>query len=359
MVIGMSAYSSLVAGPIVQSPLSGEALAALAAVPLGHAIDLASYFPLGREEATDALVVETRRHLGGCLLGIETALQLATGEAGEDFSGLSAPVCWSMVNVRPTLVSPHLLGHMRMRAGTALILRDNGGPDGDEGAVADDLFAHENARDAEAAALLAMAEGRWAMAGGEWQPMRADLPAEYFAELLWTAVACLSFAAEGVAGHGAFERFERAGHVVLARHDEAANPLACADRLVRQMGADADRPDLPGAALAQRRFLLFVALTARRLTLESERLLALLLTGKVEEIAALCAAWGGSGEDLRHLLLLLRAARPSFTDRAIVAAAEAFGKGGVTSGSCDIVLQRLRTPAMLRAKLALLDKAAA
>lgn len=357
MVTGMSAYPPLAAAAVVQSPLSGEALAALADVPLGHAIDLASFFPLGREEATDALVVETRRHLGGCLLGIETALILATGEAGQGFSATSSPICWSMVNVRPTLISPQLLGHMRLRAGTSLILRDNGGPDGDDSAIADDLFAREDERYAEAAALLAMAEGRWAMAGGEWQPMRADLPAEYFAELLWTAVACLAFATGSVTEHGALERLERAGNAVLARHDEAANPLACADRLVRQMGTDADRPELRGIALMQRRFLLFVALTARRLNIESERLLGLLLTGKVEEIAALCSAWGGSGDELRHLLLLLRAARPSLTDRVIVAAADTFAQHGVASANRDFLL-RLRTPAILRAKLALLENTA-
>ncbi|MET0249319.1 MAG: hypothetical protein ABW164_06280 [Sphingobium sp.] len=355
----MSAYPSLAAGPVVQGPLSGESLAALAAVPLGHAIELASYFPLGREENTDALVVETRRHLGGCLLGIETALQLAMGAEGDGPSGLSAPLCWPMVNARPTLISPPLLGHMRLRAGASLILRDNGGPDGDEGEADDILLSDGEGSRAEAAALFAMAEGRWAMAGGEWQPMRADLPAEYFAELLWTAIACLAFAAEWAERPGALERLERAGHALLARHDEAANPLASADRLVRRMGVAADEPELPGRALAQRRFLLFVALIARRLAVESDRLLALLLTGTTDEIAALCAAWGGSGADLRHLLMLLRAARPSFTDIAIVAAVDGFGQGERTSDRAEAWLQRLRAPAMVRAKLALLDKAAA
>lgn len=350
MVIGMSAYPSLAAGPNVQSPLSGESLAALAAVPIGHAIELAAYFPLGREEATDVLVVETRRHLGGCLLGIETALQLA---AGEEDGGLSGPVCWPMVNARPTLISPPLLAHMRLRAGASLILRDNGGPDGEAEEAAESLFLQEEGDHAEAAALLAMAEGRWAMAGGEWQPMRADLPAEYYAELVWTAVACLSVAA----GAGALERFERAGHVLLSRHEEAANPLACADRLVSQMAEQADRPDLPGDALAQRRFLLFVALTARRLDIESEQILALLLGGTIDDITAFCVAWGGSGTDLRHLLLLLRPARPGFTDRKIVTAAERIAQDESALGRDDAWLQRLRVPAMVRAKLALLDRA--
>lgn len=354
MVIGMSAYPSLVAGPIVQSPLSGESLAALAAVPIGHAIELAAYFPLGREDATDALVVETRRHLGGCLMGIETALRLA---AGDEAGGLSGPVCWPMVNARPALISPPLLAHMRLRAGASLVLRDNGGPDGEAEEAAESLFACQDDDRAEAAALLAMAEGRWAMASGEWQPMRADLPAEHYAELLWTAVACMAVATEDAASAGALERFERAGHALLARHDEAANPLACADRLVRQMATEADRPDLPGEALAQRRFLLFVALTARRLNVESERLLALLLGGTLDDIADFCAAWGGSGKALRHLLLLLRPARPAFTDSRIVAVTERFAQVQPTFEADPIWLQRLRAPAMVRAKLALLDRA--
>src|SRR3546814_8201215 len=81
---------------------------------------------------------------------------------------------------------------MQMRGGISLMLRQFGGPDGGSGeSEADSLFPADDPALGEALAALMLAEGRWLLTAAEDQPMQPDLPAGFFAELLWTAAACL------------------------------------------------------------------------------------------------------------------------------------------------------------------------
>lgn len=357
MLAGMSAFSSLIGPTMADSWPMARAMAGMSAVPVGHAIDLAFFFPDEGQERHDALMADTRRHLGGCLNAIEISLRLLLEERPEIAAALAQwpdPVCWPTLCAQPTLLGPALLAHMQMRAGVSLMLRQFGRNDGDHGGESDmgDLLSVDDPAVGDALAALALAEGRWLMTSGEDQPMQPDLPAGHYAELVWTAAACLAAVAQrcGLAEpETVLPAFEAAGRALLARHDEAAGPIAAADRLVHLLGERADAPDLMGAALSQRQFLLFAALAGRRLHMDSAQVTDILVMGPVGQVAALCRALGGSDMDYRHLLLALRPVRPSLSDATIVG--EAMRYQDLSEAQADATVSALRAPAALRAKL--------
>lgn len=357
MFAGMSAYPSISGSTRADSWPVAKTMAGLSAVPVGHAIDLATLFPMQGQERHEALIVETRRHLGGCLTAIETALRLLIAPGSHAALALAPypdPLCWGIVSAHPSLIGPALLLHMRMRAGVALMLRQFGRPNSDlpDSIEAGDLLPGHDPQVADAASMLALAEGRWSAAGAEEQALRPDLPAEQFAELLWTAIACLTSVVErstAPAPNGAVLDLEQAGHALLAQHDEGAGAIAAADRLVLQLGVRADEPELLGRALAQRRFLLFAALAGRRARLSTGVVVDILLSGPVSEIAALCRTLGGSDADYRHLLLALRPVRPMLTDATIVTEAERYE--ALEEAQADGEIRALRAPIALRVKL--------
>ncbi|WP_084733200.1 DUF2336 domain-containing protein [Sphingobium chungbukense] len=356
MLACMSAFSSLIGSTAADNWPMAQVMAGMSAVPVGHAIDLAFFFPDDGRDRHDALMAETRRHLGGCLTAIEIGLRLALEQTPEIAAALEQwpqPICWPTICGQPTLLGPALLAHMQMRGGLSLMLRQFGRPDGDHGeSEAGPLFSADDMSIGDAMAALTLAEGRWLTTGAEDQPMPPDLPAGHFAELLWTATACLAAVAQRsgtVDPDAVLPVFEAAGQVLLARHDEATGPIAAADRLVRSLGERADAPELMGAALAQRRFLLFTALAGRRLRMESLQVADILVMGPVGQVAALCRALGGSDSDYRHLLLALRPVRPSLSDTRIVG--EALRYQDLTVEQADAAVSVMRTPVALRAKL--------
>src|SRR3546814_16051284 len=83
MLAGMSAYSSLIGPTRADCWPMAQVMAGMSAVPVGHAIDLAFFFPDDGRERHDALVAETRRHLGGCLTAMAIGLRLALRETPE------------------------------------------------------------------------------------------------------------------------------------------------------------------------------------------------------------------------------------------------------------------------------------
>lgn len=356
MLAGMSAFSFLT-GPTAGDcwPMA-PAMAGMSAVPVGHAIDLAFFFPDEGRERNDALMAETRRHLGACLTGIEAALRIKLAREPEIASLLAQrpqPLCWPTICAQPTLLGPALLSHMQMRAGVTLMLRQFGQPDdGTDYGEAEAILPIDDPGIAKALAALAMAEGRWLAVGAEDDPMLADLPAEHFAEVMWTAAACLAAVVQRSALSGAdaiLPVFEKAGWALLAEHDETASPIVAAERLVRQLGDMADGPELLGGALGQRRFLLFAALAARRLRMTASHVADILMMGPVTELAALCRALGGSDADYRHLLLALRPVRPSLTDMVIISEADRYQ--ALSHAQADATVNTLRAPKALRAKL--------
>lgn len=355
MLAAMSAFSFLTGPTAADSWPAAPVLAGMSAVPVGHAIDLAFFFPNEGRERHDALMAETRRHLGGCVAGIEHALRFALDRP--DVTTLLAQqpkaICWPTICAQPTLLGPALLSHMQMRAGVTLLLRQFGQPDDrlDE-TEAEIIFPTDDPAVTEALAALAMAEGRWLTLGGEDEPMQPDIPAEHYAELLWTAAACLMAVVQRTSLLDAGEilpAVEKAGWALLAEYDESLSPIAAADRLVRRLGERADMAELLGAALGQRRFLLFASLAARRLRMDSAHVADILVMGPTPELAALCRSLGGSDADYRHLLMALRPVRPSLTDAAIIVEAERYQ--ALTEAQADGLVNALRAPRALRAKI--------
>lgn len=354
MLPGMNAYSSLAGSTMADSWPMTRVMAGASAVPVGHAIDLAFLFP-GDDAPHDALIAETRRHLAGCVTAIELALRVSLDHAGDVARALdSVPdgASWSLLYRQPTLLSPALVGHMRLRAAVTLMLRHGEQADGDrriETGV--DPVASDPALQ-QMASALALAEGRWSARGGEGQPMRPDLPAELFSDLTWSVAACLAVEARSHAPEGAgrmIVAFERSGWALLADHDESVSPLPTAERLVRQLGDRADDPALIGVALEGRRFLLFAALAARRVRMPIVQVIDMLLCGPVDQLAVLCRALGGGDADYRQLLLAMRPVRPVLTDRRVVAEADRYG--ALTGQDADMAMAALRTPGAFRAKL--------
>lgn len=353
----MSAHSSLTGTVMAGSWPMARVMAGLSAVPIDHAIDLAFFFPDQGQVRQESLIAETRRHLGGCVAAIETALRLSLGHVPDVASALDrlpGPAAWAMIQAHPTLIEPALLMHMQMRAGVTLMLRQFGRADAEQQDAIDvdrAVFADDPAL-GEAFSALMLAEGRWLAAGGEDTPLRADMPAEYFAELLWTVAACLTRIAQQTMPDGEdrlLAAVDRSGWALLADHDEAACPIAQADRLVRRMGAQADAPELLGQLLGQRRFLPFVAVAARRLHLASDLVARMLVLGPMAQVAMLCRALGGSGGDYRHLLLSLRPVRPFLSDAIIVMESERYEV--LTECEADAAISALRTAPAFRAKL--------
>jgi hypothetical protein len=357
----MSAYPShdgSTAAGLSPFVASGES-----APSIEHAIDLALIFSNGWGDRSEALVAETRRHIAGCAHAIETALRLSLGSdivLSSALARLPDPLCWPTICAKPNLLEPALLRHMRLRAGVGLILRQSGRANDGSDHVAGPLLEADDPALIDMLSLLAMAEGRWATPGSEHQPMRPDLPAEYFADLLWTVVAILARALEPQLLPGAtspLPALTAAGHGLLARHDETLGPLAIADRLASRLGEAAKDPGLASRAIGQRRLPLFAALAGRRLRMDGASVIALLLTEPAAHVAALCAAMGASGVEYRHLLLALQPARPTLTDACIIAASEGYAE--LDAAGMEGAMNVLSAPAPLRAKLDQLKRASA
>ena len=163
MLPGMSVHPSLAGSIMADSWPMANVMAGMSAVPVGHAIDLAFFFPVEDRARHDALIAETRRHLGGCLTAIETALRLALADEpaiGAVLARWPQGVCWPTICAQPTLLGPALLAHMQMRAGVSLLLRQVGRSDGEQVDQPDvDLILSPDASDAEAPDTLLGGDG--------------------------------------------------------------------------------------------------------------------------------------------------------------------------------------------------------
>lgn len=339
-------------------------IASASTASMAHAIDLARLFGGQGEGWSDALVSETRRQLGGCVTAVEMELRLALEQDAGMAAALAALpslLVWPAVLHNPGMVTPILLAHMRVRAGLALLLRQVGHADlSDDAEDAGEAIAFSSDPDTEirnAAIQLVMAEGRLAMAGAEDRPIRPDVPAEQYFELVWMTTAALGAAVlqnSLLTNPIALAALQDTARAVLARHEEAQGALAIADRLVWLLGARAEAPDLLGRALVERRHLLFAALAARQLGLETGQLVQALVAGPIGHVAAICHALGGSAPDYRHLLLALRPVRPALTDAKVIALVADYGV--MRDEEADSIVAQLRAPEELRAKMALLTQ---
>ncbi|MET0363383.1 MAG: DUF2336 domain-containing protein, partial [Sphingobium sp.] len=128
----------------------------------------------------------------------------------------------------------------------------------------------------------------------EW-PMRADLAAEAFADLVWAASALLIeglTARMGIDHGAAMPVLARAAEMLIARHDEQSGPFARA-ALVAAIVRDEDAVrSLAEQAALRHDLLLLAALGGVRAGVPLEQALALLIDGTAEERAALAHVLG-------------------------------------------------------------------
>lgn len=324
-----------------------------------HLIDLSHFFASEGRTWPDAMTSETRRHLAGCLASIEASLLVILREnpMGRWATALEGPMVWIAVQRHSHILSPELMAHIRLRAAVSLLagrsIRGDGDPAAGTAQGTAWLIDDSDQAVIEMASALTLAEARWMGQGADAIP--ADLPAEHFAELVWTAAAVLgtTLYRAGLADqNAAMAAMTDAAFALLARHDEAAGGFALAVRLARLL-RDRDRhAELLGQALTERRYLLFAALAGELADVEMEAVLDVLVHGSDAALAALCKALGGTGSDYRHLILDLRIVRGERDDPALVRLAQAYD--GLSQEDVVAQTEALRRPAALRAKLAMI-----
>jgi len=245
-----------------------------------HDADLARLAEGGSGRWTDALLAETRFHLAGLMNAVELAigLELADGPAEALPAQLGAGYARQAIETKFALLSPELLGHLRRRAAVSLLLRHNQVPAAQSSLT---LSADQggNNRYLDALAALTMAERNWHGPMLLDAPMRPDLPAEHYHDLVWTVAALLVGGGErlmGEADPALVAALARAAETLIARHDEGQGAFALAQRCARSLPSDM-RFALAPAALGEARLLLFAALVECEAGLALEDILDALL----------------------------------------------------------------------------------
>ncbi|PZU60972.1 MAG: hypothetical protein DI547_00540 [Sphingobium sp.] len=326
--------------------------------PVAHALDLSRFLPFDERGWTDALVSATRRHLAGCLNGVEASIVAELAADGHLSAEGWAPRAWTGAQAHPQLIEARLIAHMRCRATVGLLARMQGVSAGGASPAAptgeDFSWLHDDAGGelAMLAQRVALAEQRWGAVGAEDDAMAPDLPADMFSDIVWTVTALIG-------GKGEVDRHALVdvAQQTCARHEDAGTPIEATTRIAALLDTAGHAGEALGKALGQRRLLLFAALAGRMLGVDTQAMLHLFVHAPAAELAAICHALGGADTEFRHLLLQLKVARTELNDSAILALARDYdGLGGTVA---EQVVAVLRGPAELRAKLALLDTARA
>lgn len=283
------------AGAALPRAAAEASLLAAAGARLRHVGDLAALVDGGRPRWTEALLSEARTHLAGCLNAVQLAILLELGGnwLAKPAEALGADHCRIAVEQNPCILSPLLVGHLRHRAAAALMLRmgllvPQEARFGPAGGL--DTGAPSRGPVDEALAALRLSIDPWFDAHPLDRPMRADLPAEAFCELVWTAAVLLIDGLGrrmGVDAATACPAVQRAAEAVIARHDEQTGPFARASYVATLLPAGGDADRLAGRAALDRNLLLLAALGARRCGMTLDLCLTLLVDGTDEERAAL------------------------------------------------------------------------
>lgn len=278
-----------------------------------HGEDVAAIAQIEANRWTDALLSEVRSHVAGCLNSVELAIrvELSGDRVEQALDALGEGICRSALDTALALLSPALVEHFRLRAAAALILRmaraapplDAFVPS-DDGPVTAATAVDDEAGDALIA--LALSIDPWYEPHATTRPMRADLPAECYCELGWTAAALLLDALDraGVDGTAATGRIVSAVEAVIARHDEQNGPFARASYAAGLL-ADDRANELANSALANRNLLLIGAIAGRKVRLRMEVALAILVDGDDSERAAIGRLLGFDDEAYVALLAMI------------------------------------------------------
>lgn len=257
-----------------------------------HADDIAQLLLGSPQRWTDALLSEVRAHLSGGLNTVETALGLHLGDSwlARPVEALGPGYCRLAIERHPAILSPILLDHLRLRAAAAIALRMTLSLPADlqDGSVSAEPMLEDEPLSAAMAALALSVDPWLAPHPLDW-PMQADIGAEAFCDLVWTASALLVeglTARMGVEHGAAATLMANAAETIIARHDEQAGPFARAAYVATLARTDEIIERLADHAALRHDLLLLAALGGRRAGMPVEHALALLVDGVDEERAA-------------------------------------------------------------------------
>lgn len=327
-----------------------------------HAEDAALIVGAPSSRWTDALLSEARAQIGGCLNSVELAITLNINVPAVSalVETLGTAYCRHAIEAEPQLLGKGLIEHFRLRAALVLVARnarERAVPPEMDGEARGAMLADEPDPDGLLAALN-LAEMRWLTQAPPDAPIRADLPADIYADLIWSAAALLVQACERQLGHLSREIIEAisdATERAAARHDEVTGPFALADRFARIARPD-ERRRLALLALRERRLLLFAALAARELNVTLVAILAALLDDVPGGRGALLSAMGVDDlSALRTLEALSPLDGHMADDEAITHFIEALR--AQTAEQTEAVMARIAGSPPLAERLAMLERA--
>ncbi len=250
-----------------------------------HSVDLAELADFGPRRWSDMLLAETRFHLAGMINAIELAIGLHLTDARIEalLGDLGAGYCRQAIERELGLLSPEFLAHLRRRAAISLLLRQDEAAGG-RGSLASLGHVAMNERYVDTLTALGIAERRWCAPMILETPMRPDLPAEQYHDLVWSVAALLIQACEQSRGAGdpaAVRSIADAAERLIARHDEGQGAFALAQRCARSLPREM-RLSLAPAALVDARLLLFAALAECETGLPVEHVIDALIEGADE-----------------------------------------------------------------------------
>lgn len=288
-----------------------------------HACDLFALMDIGPRRWTEALLSETRAHLSGCLNAVELALSLQMGDSwlARPVEALGPNFCRNAVELSPGVLSALLVGHLRQRAAAALVLRMALGTPAVAIQIGPESVATTDQRLGDALAALRLSLDPWYGPQPIDRPMRADLPAEPFCDLVWTAAALL---VDGLAARMGIDcattipALGRAAQAVIARHDEQNGPFARAAYVALILGDDAEVDRQAMHAAFNQNLVLLAAIGARRCRMGLGLALALLIDGDNDARAALARTLNLPADAYAALLTGLGPVRDDMPDAALI-----------------------------------------
>jgi len=305
---------------------------------------------------SDALIARARRHMGGSLVAVEMALRLELEALLPPGSGvmeaLPDAVCWPAVQRRPALLGAGLARHFRDRAAIGLMVRDeHPEAEAETGAAGQAPFSPAAA---DTLSMLALAQAAWNDSSPDTAPMRADLPAEAMEQLVWLPMALI---AENMGRTGLLPvadllaLVDRAGQVVLSRHDEQNGPLALASLFAHQAHGEMDDERLLWLA-RHRCILALTAIMADRIGAGHEALVAAIVESPEQTLFRLCRAADFPREVAVRLVLGRRCVSRGVEDSVLVHYADEYEK--MAPEDAVLAVAPFRMSAGFREKLSLL-----
>ncbi|MEZ5656763.1 MAG: DUF2336 domain-containing protein [Sphingobium sp.] len=324
--------------------------------PVRHLMLLQRCFD-GREMRwSDALIVRTRRHIGGSLSAVEIALRLEMErlqpESSAMFRNVGDYCCWNRVERDPVLLSAELLSHLRDRAAISLMQNDLAPAGlGDADSAPGYVFSPDIE---EALSTIRLAQISWADMGPDQSPMRTDLLAEVMPDLIWTAVAILTDALVRAGLEPTRQVLawaDQAGQALLARYDEQNTPFVQSALLAHRLRAIPLGDDAILQLARGRHIIPLLAIMADRTGIDLNMVIRAVVEGSEQMLFILCRAAEFSREAAVRLVLGRKGVVRGVDDSMLVDLADSYDLMSPSEASDAVLWLRVAQP--LRAKLAL------